>query len=357
MSAKRIIALIVCIISFLGVAAAPVLTENAVPTVTCVKPEQISYHKQISASGTIEAKEIKEIYLDTPVIAQAVNISVGDAVQKDQVLAEIDSELTKSVLSQSVPSSELLSSIGSIAQGADIAELYKAAQGAGLTGNLGSVEDLVNAYASSEKQKTNEYLYIPSQITAPMDGIITQITLKSDVLSRTSNPLITIADTNQYIALVTVGESFISDIQVGDEAVVKGTGFSGREYKGYVSKIYPTARKQFSGTSQETVVDIEITIEQPDQRLKPGFSSQVDIMTGTQRDILLVPYEAVCQDEDNTEYVYVIKDSKAERRDITVGLELLEGVEVLDGLMEGDLIVEDASMVTKEGTRIHLKRG
>ena len=100
---------------------------------------------------------------------------------------------------------------------------------------------------------------------------------------------------------------------------------------------------------------MELTINEPGQSLKAGFSARAEIITDHQREILTVPYEAIQQDEENVEYVYLAKGSQAVRCNIQTGLELLEGVEIVSGLGESDLVIMDAQAV-QTGERITLKR-
>ncbi|MEM1483556.1 HlyD family efflux transporter periplasmic adaptor subunit [Oscillospiraceae bacterium PP1C4] len=356
---KKTVALLLAVGSFGLAAAAPLVTLEAIPSVTCVTPLRMTYQKRINSSGTIEALNIKEIYLETPVIAHSVNVSVGDIVRKDQVLAVIDTELSKSVAEQSIPASAFTGNQPTDQQTADLMGLYSALQSSAFAENIGSLDELAEVYGAlgNSVSPPDNYIYIPETIIAPMDGVITEVGIKSDVLSRTAKPVMTISDTSSFVAMVTVGESFISDVEIGDKAIIKGTGFSDKEYKGHVRKIYPVARKSAGGLSQETVVDLEIAIDNPDAALKAGFTARAEILTNTKKNMLTVPYEAVQQDKDNVEYVYLIKDSKTVRRDIVTGVELLEGVEVVAGLEASDVLLANASAAGKEGVRINLQRG
>lgn len=359
MIGKRILALLLSIGSAAAITAAPVMTAAQIPLVEYVTPRLSLYEKRVNCNGTIESQNVKEIYLETPVIASDINVGVGDEVQKDQVLAIIDTKLTKSVVEQSIPTSMILQNIPS-EDISSLLDLYSAFSSSGLTG--GSLEEVIAAYASASEisQETltpNTLAYIPEVITAPMDGVVTQLSIKTDVLSRTATPVISIADANNYIAKVTVGESYISSIKLGDPCIIKGTGFSGKQYSGYVSKIYPVARKMVGSVSQETVVDVEIKIDNPDRDLKSGFSARAEIITDQQKNILTVPYEAVQQDENDIEYVYAVQGSRTVRRDITTGMELSDGVEVVEGLEEKDIIIADSSKIEKEGQMVSLKGG
>ncbi|MDD4610229.1 MAG: efflux RND transporter periplasmic adaptor subunit [Bacteroidaceae bacterium] len=359
MGFRRIAALLLAVGSFGVAAAMPAAVIKYIPTVTCITPQPMLYEKRINASGTIEANKIKEIYLETPVIAKSVNVSVGDYVKKDQILATIDTQLTKSIVKESIPSQELINLFSEdLHQAANLTSLYSALQSSAFGANIGSLEDLVtSAYGTAAEPVTpNSYIYIPETITAPMEGVVTCVEVKNDVLSRTAKPLVTISDTSSYMAMVTVGESYSSDIQIGDRAIITGTGFSDKSYEGHISKIYPVARKASGVAVPETVVDVEIAIDNPDESLKAGFTARAEIITNSRRNMLTIPYEAIQQDENNVEYVYIVQDSKAVRRDIKTGLELLEGVEVTDGLVENELLVSNASSI-KTGVRVRLLRG
>ena len=74
------------------------------------------------------------------------------------------------------------------------------------------------------------------------------------------------------------------------------------------------------------------------------------------RTMLTVPYEAVGQDENNEEYVYVADGARVERRTVKTGMELLEGVEVVEGLSPNDILLSDVAAAGIEGGLINLRK-
>lgn len=357
---KRLFCLVTVTASIFLVAAAPVLTLNSIPNAKCIAPSSTLYEKQIYANGTIEAKVQREIYLDAPIIASEVHVEVGDYVTANQVIATVDRSASQSVLENSISSASVLDSLSSLPQGStdELLSAFAALQGfdPSLASELAQTYGGLAEQIGAQQAGSNTYLYIPQEITAPMDGIITSVSLKSGVLSRSGTPLFVLEDKNSLIAMVSVSEAYSAEICEGDPVILEGPGFGGNVYAGVVEKIYPTARKASSLTSQENVVDVEITIENPDEYLKSGFSTRAKIITGSQREMLTIPYSSVLQDHQNQEYVYLIEGSRPVRRDIETGLELYEGVEVLQGLTEQDLILADASLGENAG-HIRLQKG
>jgi multidrug efflux pump subunit AcrA (membrane-fusion protein) len=88
----------------------------------------------------------------------------------------------------------------------------------------------------------------------------------------------------------------------------------------------------------ETVVDVVLQIDNPDELLRPGYTAQAIIGVGEPREMLLIPYAAINQD-DRGEYVFVLAGNTALRRDIITGIELAEGAEMLAGVREGDDLI------------------
>jgi multidrug efflux pump subunit AcrA (membrane-fusion protein) len=64
------------------------------------------------------------------------------------------------------------------------------------------------------------------------------------------------------------------------------------------------------------------------------MTARVTLDLGSRENVLMIPRDALLDG-----YLFVVKDSTSERRDVTVGLIGDEFVEILDGIEEGELIV------------------
>lgn len=144
---------------------------------------------------------------------------------------------------------------------------------------------------------------------------------------------------NGFIVNAAVSEDDISKVKIGQSVVISGKGFGDSEYTGTVDVISDIARKLQQSATGKTVVDVVITIENADEMIRKGNTAEVKIMISEQRQISVVAYKAVKQDEDGTEYVYVFCDGVAVRKNIVTGLELSDGIEVLSGLNPNDKVL------------------
>lgn len=148
-----------------------------------------------------------------------------------------------------------------------------------------------------------------------------------------------------------IGESSISNVKVGQKALVTGVGFKDKYYDATVIKIGDKAQKVTSLNSKNVVVEVYLKIDSPDNALKTGFTAKADIFTGEEAFKTLVPYGAVLQDGMG-EYVYVNENDTAQKRYIQTGLELENGYEVLSGLNEGEVVIITPGQISSNGQTI-----
>lgn len=153
-----------------------------------------------------------------------------------------------------------------------------------------------------------------------------------------------------WLVQIAVNESEIRFIEKGQTAELRGAAFDDGIYTAKVMNISNTAHQVQvnSGLIIETVIDVTLQIENPDENLRAGYSVQALINIGEPREVWVVPYEVICQDEAS-EYVYILKGNIAKRCDIKTGAELAEGAELLFGLYETDEIITSPESVESGG--------
>lgn len=145
-----------------------------------------------------------------------------------------------------------------------------------------------------------------------------------------------------------VSEQDISRVEIGQTAEITGDAFPGIVYTGTVDRISDTASKVQFGNVQKTAVEVKIKIDSPDETLKQGYTASVKLITSEPSTMSLVPYEAVNQD-DNGEYVYVLKSGKAEKLYIETGAELSGGIELKTTIYDSEKIITVDELVENGG--------
>lgn len=135
-----------------------------------------------------------------------------------------------------------------------------------------------------------------------------------------------------------VSEKDISRVKEGQTAEITGDAFPDCVYSGTVSFICEYAENIKSGGKSGAAVKIKIGINNPDEKLKAGYTAKAKLYTSEAKTIAVIPYEAVNQDSIG-EFVYVFENNSAKKRYVITGKELSSGIEISSGLYPGDKVI------------------
>ena len=175
-------------------------------------------------------------------------------------------------------------------------------------------------------------------ITAPISGVVGSVsTQEGETVAAGFNAptFVTIVDLGRLQVDAYVDEVDIGKIEIGQRAGFTVDAFPAREFTGRVSAVYPKA------VIQENVVNyiVVIQIDKPYEGvLRPEMTASVTIYFEKRADILGVPVRALKR-EGGRNVVYVWKDGGPVMREIKVGRQEGQWIEVLDGLEEGQAVL------------------
>lgn len=218
-------------------------------------------------------------------------------------------------------------------------------------------DGILEVFAPLFSARTADSIYLSTQekegkLSSPVSGVVTKLAVEAGNIAGAANPYICIANPEQMCVYAQVPEDYIQDLELGMRCEITGNAFRDKVYEGTLTYIKPYATTPLALTGDgETVVEVMIAIENPDASLRPGYSARVEIFTMRRDGILTVPYEAIRQDTENQEYVYIYKDGRACRRDITTGTELRKETEVCSGIEAGEQVILQPDRVS-DGTAV-----
>ena len=95
--------------------------------------------------------------------------------------------------------------------------------------------------------------------------------------------------------------------------------------------------------------------EKIDEKLRIGYNAECDIVTSTDENIILVPYEYIRSDE-NGSYVFIAQGRQAYKKYITTGTEYHSGASVISGIKANENIITNANEIY-DGQRIKVLTG
>ena len=198
---------------------------------------------------------------------------------------------------------------------------------------------------------------IPETLSAPASGTLLTSSLSPGQLITPQSPAAVIGKGGTLRVKLTVPEDAIETVKAGNLAVFKTSATGAKRYGAIVTQISPAAEQTISGTSQQTVVYVYATVCTDVAELRPGYTVTASIKDTehSNETTMLVPYEAVLQDDVGTEYVYLYESGRAVRRDVVTGEEYETGIAITEGLAGTELLVENASEITRDGMVIAWK--
>lgn len=184
---------------------------------------------------------------------------------------------------------------------------------------------------------------VESVVRAPISGYILERTVQTGdpVVPLTSyqegTVLMTMADMSRLIFRGTVDEIDVGRLHEGLRVAIKIGALPDAQVTGTVSRISLKARKEESATT----FPIEIALDPAENvTLRAGLSANADVIIQERRGVILVPERTVTFDGDAA-WVNVLKaDGTTEKRTIRTGLSDALMIEVLDGLSEGEKVLE-----------------
>jgi multidrug efflux pump subunit AcrA (membrane-fusion protein) len=137
---------------------------------------------------------------------------------------------------------------------------------------------------------------------------------------------------------IQVSESDIDLIKEGQDVTLSFDAFTSLEQTGTVTQVAPT------GSTSGSLVkfEVQITLISPDERLRPGMSASVAIVTGSAENVLVVPNAAITEDETGKTTVQVVREGDVNNPrtvEIETGLANDMYTEVKSGLSQGEVVV------------------
>jgi len=287
-------------------------------SVTVEKVQRRTITQIVSAIGKIQPET--EVKISSEASGEVVFLGAkdGDTVRNGQLLVRIKPDLIETQLEQFEASANAAKvSIDAVKAEVTrsesdlkrISELYKKefASREEFDRTKAAFDQAQSRYQSSLSEYSRSLSALKqvkvqatrTSIYAPMNGIVTSRTVElgEKVLGTAQmqgTEMMKIADLTVMNALVDVDENDIVNVKIGDTARITVDAVPDHPIFGVVIAIAHSAKVNKLGTQDEvTNFQVKIRIVDPEAKLRPGMSCNVDIETETHRDVLSVPLQAV----------------------------------------------------------------
>lgn len=186
-----------------------------------------------------------------------------------------------------------------------------------------------------------------SVVTAPFEGLVTEINAELGQTVGAEGVLKLVSGDLEIN--VDVDESNLSDLKLGQTAIISSNTFSGSAFEGTITEL-GAAVDVSRGT-----IEVTVTPSSPPDWLRPGQTVNVNIITAKNVQRFLVPATALTRSGEQT-VVFVVENGTALEKPVVTRAPTEGGVPILAGLNGDELIIVDAAKITA-GVRVRIEKG
>ena len=310
-------------------------------------------------SGTVQAGVESRISFKVPGTVIEVKVKVGDSVRKGQLIARIDPKDFKlrmqeaeAALTQAVAAARNARS-----QHERVMALWEnrnAAKG-DLDAARAARESAEAAVQSIEKRLEQARLQVSyTKLTAPVSGSIAEVMVEVNENVLAGTPILVLTSGDVPEVRVAVPEAMIAQVQVGSPATVMFGALADESFEATVTEV------GVSATEYATTFPVTVRLKTKAPDIRPGMAAEVSfrIETSDTRERILVPPVSVGEDRQGR-YVFILEPTEdgfgiTRRRPVTVGELTADGLEIFDGLVEGELVVTAGVSKIIDGQKVRL---
>jgi len=184
-------------------------------------------------------------------------------------------------------------------------------------------------------------------LKAPFAGVITEVFVRPGDLAIPRARLLKMMDPSSLVVRAGLPESCAADIRKGAEVSVRLDAFPEKTFSARIERVHP----RLEWESRTRV--IEVRIIEPVE-LIPHLFARVSVQGRAVEDAVVIPDAAIVATPRGDKVVYVVKEGKASMRKVTLGLEQGDRVQVIKGVLAGEMVIIAGNLNLKDGSMVQL---
>ena len=319
---------LIAIIATLIINAQP---QGATDPVTDMVTEG-TFTTTVEAKGQLKPISASVVSPSVDGTVEQINVQAGQSVNEGDVLMTIkNDELDRNVAEAQRAVADAQEDLANAQKAAVAAQAAPTTDtdGASATAGASAASTDTSAVSAAQRSLASAQANLDQAnakaagrtVTAPSSGSIVELNAKVGATvtggmimgeSDTSGgkQCMQIADLSKMKVTVQVGEKDIAKIAVGQSANVTYPAFPDIVSQGTVTAIASVANSDSNYGGGSVTFNVDILIEAPDSRLKPGMTAEVSVVTEQLDDVVMVPTMALMTEDGEHYYVNVATDGE-----------------------------------------------
>lgn len=337
------------------VAESDVRVARPIPVRT-VAVETRDLTETLTLTGTLDPRAQVPVVAEVSARLLSVLTNEGDRVAKDSLLAVLDDTDFRLARDRAKAALDVADANRAHAHAEeDRAESLLKTGGITDKDHLAAKVTVQVAEASTAQARTElaiaEQQLARCQVKAPIGGRIAKRAADAGTMLAVRAQIFTIVDDSAFEFRAAVPSADFGKMKLGAAVTVTVDALPGVSTIGRVSRITPLV--DVRSRSFEVVVLVP-----GHPQLVSGLFARADVRVRNVPGSLVVPPTALVRDgaDPSRAQAFVVVGGKAERRDVTVGVEVADAVQVTSGLKAGEMVVVDPPAALGPGTQVDVQR-
>jgi HlyD family secretion protein len=187
-----------------------------------------------------------------------------------------------------------------------------------------------------------------SEISSPIAGVIADRPLYAGEMAAPGSPLLTVMDTSRVVARANIPQALTASIRIGNAAAIHVADRQA-EVPARVTVVSPAT------DPASTTLQVWAEAANPAERLKPGASVRLRIVTETIPRAVVIPAAAILPGEEGGAAVLVVSgDSTVHRKTIETGARDGGKVQILSGVSAGEQVVTAGGVGLDDNAKVRI---
>lgn len=345
------------------VPTAPPLAQATQVKLDTVTVQRGDLQQTVDAIGKLQFHRFADVNAQVAGQIKNVLFAIGDAVQEGKLVLEVSPAVrTNQVESNRAQMARLQAELADQQAQTDFAELqFKRqtqlkAQNAtrdesveSSRMNLSSARARVDAINAQIQQleatlKFDEENSRHNQVLAPLSGTVVALNARPGQtvsVGQAGLPLMRIADLSQMTVQARVAEVDVTRLKRGMTANFQTPGYPGRTWSGKLRQVIPVPADGTGEQGKQTFYNVLFEVDNPEQELMSGMSTQVQFIVDQAKDAVLLPVNLLGKRDAAGMYqVNVVNpERRIVARKVKIGLRTAQQAQVLSGLEAGEQVL------------------
>ena len=184
------------------------------------------------------------------------------------------------------------------------------------------------------------------QLRAPVDALVLRRDVEPGLMAQPGRELLLLAERGPLRIDATIDERHLPLLRLGMPARAVADAFAGQPFDARLSYVAPAV------DAERGSVAVRLAVDRAPDYLKADMTVSVELFGGRRAQALVLPSEAVRDAERAQPWVLALRDGRARRVPVQLGLKGVGSVEVTSGLSEGEQVIPQTEKALP-GDRVH----